>query len=256
MATRFGIIASGLLACTAVVCALAGFARGQDQSTNHSPVVVSAVDENGPEDVGHSPGESDPTDHGSSETAGQPGHGGGHDETDLSHQNASSQQADPTEFRADLAIWTFVVFILLLLLLAKFAWKPILDGLQKREQSVAAMIERAKQDAESAAKNLQQYELKLAGAIEESREIIAQARREAEQAGQSIIDQSRVEAERQLERAKREIDAATNAAVQQLARHSVDTAVDLAGRLIHKEIKPADHTQLIREAIDQFPSHN
>lgn len=50
----------------------------------------------------------------------------------------------PEQFRSDLAIWTFVVFILLLAILWKFAWGPIVAGLEKREESIAHNIDEAK----------------------------------------------------------------------------------------------------------------
>ncbi len=180
----------------------------------------------------------------------------GHDPADLSHQNGTAGLHSPAQFKSDLAIWSLVVFLLLLLILGKFAWGPVMDGLAKREQSVADMIEQARLDAEASAKQLKGYEAQLAKAADESREIIAQARVAAEESGQKIVEAARTEADRQLQRATAEIDAAKNAAIQQLAERSVDTAVQLAGRMIHKEIKPADHSTLIREAIDQFPSSN
>src|SRR4051794_33128053 len=61
-------------------------------------------------------------------------HGGGHhDQYDLSHANAGPNLNKPEEFKSDLAIYTFVVFMLLLALLTKFAWGPISQGLAKRE---------------------------------------------------------------------------------------------------------------------------
>ena len=84
---------------------------------------------------------------------------------------------DPTEIRSDLALWTLVVFLLLLGLLLKFAWRPIIDGLEKREHAIAAMINEAKLSAEKAADQLAQYEARLAAASAEAQQLITRARR-------------------------------------------------------------------------------
>src|SRR5690242_1631023 len=81
-----------------------------------------------------------PTEHG--HAAGGHGHGAG----------AAGVSNDPTEFKGDLAIWTFCVFVILLIILSKFAWGPISAGLEKREHHIAehiAAAERSHQDAKA-----------------------------------------------------------------------------------------------------------
>ncbi len=184
------------------------------------------------------------------------GHGGHHDPTDLSHQNAGPQLEDPSQFRSDLAIWTFVVFLCLLLILGKFAWGPVMDGLEKREQSIAAMIEEAKQGQEKAAEQLKQYEAKLAAAGEEAQRLVAQARKDAEAAKERILAEAQQAASRERQRAVEDIQVAKNVALQEITKTGVDLAVNLAGRIVRQQLKAEDHSQLIREAMDQLPSRN
>lgn len=179
-----------------------------------------------------------------------------HDPTDLSHLNASPQIEDPSQFRSDLAIWTFVVFLCLLLILGKFAWGPIMEGLEKREQSIATMIEEAKLGQAKAAEQLKQYEAKLAAAGEEARELVAQARRDAESAKDRILAEAQQAADRQRQRAIEDIQVAKNVALQEITATSVNLAVDLAGRIVRQQLNAEDHSQLIREAMNQLPSHN
>jgi F-type H+-transporting ATPase subunit b len=192
--------------------------------------------------------------------AGHAAHGGGHDAhhdpTDLSHLNAGPQLNDPSQFRSDLAIWTFVVFFCLLLILGKFAWGPVMSGLDQREESIAAMIEEAKQGQEKAAEQLKQYEAKLAAAGEEARELVAQARKDAESAKDRIVAEAQAAADRQRQRAIEDIRVAKNVALQEMTEKSVDLAVSLAGRIVRQQLKAEDHSQLIREAMDQLPSRN
>lgn len=184
------------------------------------------------------------------------GHDAHHDSTDLSHMNAGPQLNDPSQFRSDLAIWTFVVFFCLLLILGKFAWGPVMDGLDQREQSIATMIEEAKQGQEKAAEQLKQYEAKLAAAGEEARELVARARKDAETAKDRILAEAQQAADRQRQRAIEDIQVAKNVALQEITEKSVDLAVNLAGRIVRQQLKAEDHSQLIREAMDQLPSRN
>jgi F-type H+-transporting ATPase subunit b len=194
------------------------------------------------------------SDHGSGDhDAHDAGHGDAHD---LSHANASAAMNSPQEFRSDLAIWTFVVFVCLLVILGKFAWGPIMEGLEKRERSIAAMIEEAKQGQENAAEQLKQYEAKLAAAGEEARELVAQARKDAETAKDRILAEAQQAADRQRQRAIEDIQVAKNVALQEMTEKSVDLAVNLAGRIVRQHLKAEDHSQLIREAMDQLPSRN
>ena len=187
-------------------------------------------------------------------------HGGGHDahhdSTDLSHMNAGPQLDDPSQFRSDLAIWTFVVFLCLLLILGKFAWGPVMEGLDRREQSIASMIAEAKQGQERASEQIKQYEAKLAEAGEEARQLVAQARQDAEAAKDRIVAEAQEAADRQRQRAVEDIQVAKNVALQEMTEKSVDLAVNLAGRIVRQQLKAEDHSQLIREAMDQLPSRN
>jgi len=179
-----------------------------------------------------------------------------HDPHDLSHQNATSSLHDSLEVRSDLAIWTFVVFIFLLAVLGKFAWGPVMQGLEKREQSIAAMIDEARRGQEQAAEQLKQYEAKLAAAGEEARELVTQARKDAESAKDRILAEAQQAADRQRQRAVEDILVAKNIALQEITKTSVDLAVNLAGRIVRQQLKAEDHSQLIREAMDQLPSRN
>ena len=179
-----------------------------------------------------------------------------HDPHDLSHANASHDLTAPQAIKSDAAIFTVVIFLLLLLILIKFAWKPIAHGLELREKGIADKIEQARLAAEQATAQLQQYEAKLAAATAEAQQIVAQARQDAEAAGQKLIAEAQSAAAKERERAVADIGAAKNQALQEIAERSVDTAVTLARNIIRREVRPADHEQLIQDALKQFPAAN
>ncbi len=175
---------------------------------------------------------------------------------DRGHMNPTPALTAPEEVRYDLAIYTFVVFALLMLLLWKFAWGPIAKGLDARETAIAKMIEDAKMASETASKQLQQYELKLTQASEEAGRIIAEARRQADTVAASIRSEAEAAAQRERDRAVAEIETAKNQALREIAQKSVTTAVDLAGKIIRREVREADHQQLIAESLSRFSNSN
>jgi len=170
---------------------------------------------------------------------------------DAEHSGAST---DPLSVDPDLAIWTFVVFVVLLAVLRKFAWGPILSALEGREHHIAEHIAQAERNHEQAKQLLGQYEQKLAAAAAEVRDMLDEARRDAEKAKQSILAEAKSGADAERLRALRDIETAADAALESLAKRSADLAVDLAGKILQSKLTPAEHSRLIEEAMAKFPA--
>jgi F-type H+-transporting ATPase subunit b len=159
---------------------------------------------------------------------------------------------NPLSFETDLALWTAVVFLVLLAILGKYAWRPISEALEKREQRIADQIAAAEQANTDARQVLTEYQAKLAGSEAEVREILEKGRREAEDLGRQMLDKTRQDAEHERERALREIDAATAGAVKELAARSADLAVELAGKIVQARLDPTEHARLVEQAVAGF----
>jgi F-type H+-transporting ATPase subunit b len=181
---------------------------------------------------------------------------GRHDDADLSHGNATASLASPADFRFDMAIYSFLVFLILLGVLYKFAWGPIATALDQREQTMHRQIEEARMASEKAAIQLREYEARLAAATEEARHIVAGARKDAENAKDKIVAEARDAAQKERDRAVADITVAKNQALDQIAQKSVQTAVALASNIIRREVKPQEHEALIGEAINEFSKLN
>lgn len=178
-----------------------------------------------------------------------------HDPTDLTHANGSRSIASPDDFKADAAIATFVIFLLLMAILTKFAWKPIAHGLEAREQGIVEKIEQARLAAEKATEQLKEYEARLAAATQEAQQIVGEARKSAETAKEKILGEAQSLAQREREKAVADITSAKNQALREIAEKSVDTAIGLARNIIRREVRPGDHEQLIQDALKQFPNN-
>jgi len=178
------------------------------------------------------------------------------DAYDLGHANAGAQIADPMEWKSNMAIYTFVVFVLRLMILGKFAWGPICEGLDKREQGIADTIEAAKQLNQEAETRLAEHQKLLDGAADEVRTLLEQGRRDAERQKQTILEEAQQAAQAEKHRALREIKAAKNDALSAMAHQSVDAAIDLAGQIVQSQLNEAEHSRLVQEALQHFPSEN
>jgi F-type H+-transporting ATPase subunit b len=167
---------------------------------------------------------------------------------------AATQEAANNVFAGDIgnAVWTVVIFLLVLLVLGKYAWGPLLAGLQAREAYIRESLQTARRDREAAEARLSEYQEKLAAARGEATAIIEEGRRDAEAVKRKIEEQAKQESDKMIERARREIDAATAEATRQLYTLSAHLATELAARIIGRELDPKDHQRLIAEAIDEI----
>jgi F-type H+-transporting ATPase subunit b len=148
-------------------------------------------------------------------------------------------------------IYTVFVFLVLLGLLWKYAWGPMMKALEEREQRIAKRISDAEAAHQQALAKLADYEKKIATAKEEAAEIIAEGKRDVVKVKDEILAEAQAESARTLERAKREIGLAKEAAVQELREKMVELTADLARRVIQREVKAEDHRRFIQDAIAQ-----
>ncbi len=150
------------------------------------------------------------------------------------------------------AIWTLAIFLVVVFVLGKFAWGPLLSGLQNREQFIRDSLEEAKAENEKATALAAEYEQRVLEAKAEATAIVDEGRRDAEVVKDQIEVQAREEAEKMIVRAKREIDIAQRTAVKEIYVTSAQLATDLASRIIGREINADDHERLIAESIDRI----
>ena len=160
----------------------------------------------------------------------------------------------PSLFTGNLgnAFWTLLSFGAVIFILAKYAWKPILTGLNKREGFIRDSLEQARQERAEAERTHAQYDERLHQARDEASAIVEEARRDAEVVKRSIQEEARTEAEAMITRARQEVQLARDTAVGELYGLAADLATEAAGRIIRRQLSPADHAELVRESIAQL----
>jgi F-type H+-transporting ATPase subunit b len=178
-------------------------------------------------------------------------HGPNAAHTDAAH--AEQAGPDPLAVDVDLAVWTLIIFLLLMFVLKKFAWGPIAAGLDQRERTIAEHIAVAESASAEGKRLLAEYEKKLAAAQDEVRGILDQARKHAEHVHQEILEKGREEAAAEIKRGKREIETAKDEALAALAEASANQAVELAGKILGSRLDAGNHRSLIEQSLASFP---
>jgi F-type H+-transporting ATPase subunit b len=148
------------------------------------------------------------------------------------------------------ALWTVIIFVLVLVVLGKYAWGPILSNLQARENFIFESLEKAKKDRDEAEARLKQYEERLASARAEASAIVDEGRRDADVVKRRIEEEAREESNRIIDRARREIQIATDTATKELYMLAAHLATDMAARIVGKELTVQDQERLIAESIE------
>ena len=154
----------------------------------------------------------------------------------------------------DLAIFTVITFALFLFVLKKMAWKPMIEGLDKREGKIQAALSDAEHARIKSEKLLADHQHKLDRVQDQVREILAEARRDAEVTKNDIITTAQREADASKNRALVEIQRAKDAALDELFDQMSGTVAKATQQVVGRSLTGADHERLIREALQEFSS--
>lgn len=166
--------------------------------------------------------------------------------------DAHGGKRDIFEVALDLGLWTVVVFVLLLIILKKYAWGPMLEGLKKREENLHAAIEEARRAREEAASLRQMIDQEKAKMGEQVREAIDEARRDAARMAEDMKAQARAEIQADRERLRREIELARDQALAQLWQQTAQLATLVSAKVIHRQLDGDDHRRLVEEALAEL----
>jgi F-type H+-transporting ATPase subunit b len=149
------------------------------------------------------------------------------------------------------AIWTLAIFVIVVIVLGKFAWGPVLGLLQQREQFIHRALADAKRDRDEAEARLKEYAAKLQSAHAEAATLVEEARRDAERLREEIRQRAKSDAEKLIAGAERQIQLQTNRALEQIRREAVDLSVMIASKIIQRNLTKEDNERLIDEALKQ-----
>lgn len=149
-------------------------------------------------------------------------------------------------------IWTALTFGLLLLLLSKTAWKPILKALDTREESIRRSIERAEEAKVEAEKLLEENRRELMRAEEKAQHLIREARELAEKLRSESVGRATAEANKVIEKAREEIERDKQQAILQLHGVVAELAVRAAEKILDEAIDESRQKKLVEKFLNSL----
>ena len=174
--------------------------------------------------------------------------------TALAAEEHGGKEEEVSLFAGDFgnAFFTLAIFILVLVVLARFAWKPLLKALQNREKYIRDTLEAARRDRQDYEQRLRDLETRMNKAREDASAIVEEGRRDGEQVKRRIEEEARKNADALIDRAKREIGIARDSALKDLYEQSSQLAMLMAGSVLRRQLGPEDEQRLITDALAEL----
>jgi F-type H+-transporting ATPase subunit b len=170
------------------------------------------------------------------------------------HEEAKGGLLTPS---GGLMVWTLLVFVLLWVILTRFAFKPLTAAVEARERTLTEAIENARRDREEAARLLEEQQRQIEAARTEAQRVIVEGRATGERLRNEMLEQTRLQQQELLERARRDIEAEKERAIVDLRREAVDLAIAGAGRVIERNLDDQANRKLVEgflASIDTAPA--
>ncbi|RJQ33157.1 MAG: ATP synthase F0 subunit B [Actinobacteria bacterium] len=150
-----------------------------------------------------------------------------------------------------LIIWTLLAFGTLLVLLKRFAFKPILGVLEEREKRVAQSLDKADKTRVEADRLLADYKKQMKEAKSQAQKVIEEAKLAGEKTKQEIIAAANDQAQELIDKAKKQIDKERKKALEEIQKVSADLILSAASSVIGKSLSGQDHQKLIEQYLDE-----
>ena len=163
----------------------------------------------------------------------------------LASEPEASGPVNLLEPKAGLMFWTLIIFVLLCVVLAKFAFKPLFAAVEAREKALEDAIEGAKRDRAEAAELLAQHRAQLESGRGEAQKLIADGRAISEKMRSDMMTQTKQQQEEMIEQARRVIEGEKMAAIASLRSEAVDLAIAGASRVIEQNLDSTNNRRIV-----------
>jgi F-type H+-transporting ATPase subunit b len=154
-----------------------------------------------------------------------------------------------------LIIWTIITFVLLLFVLGKFAWKPLLESLHSREKEISDSLAKAEEAKKEAERMIAENKLAMEKANADTARLISESRSIAEQLKNDIIAKANENAKKLLEQAKVEIGREKESAMAQLRNEVADLSITMAEKILDESLDGAKQKKMVDTVIQQMQSN-
>ena len=161
---------------------------------------------------------------------------------------------DLVKFDPGLAIWTIFTFLVLVALLSKFAWKPLMLMLDTRQES----IKKSLADAETAKRELERLQEESSHIIRKARveaeSILSKSWSDAEKLREEMKVKAKAEADAIVKESQRQIEIETGRALRQIRSEVADLSIAIASKVIQRNVSKEDNDRLIQDTLKQIES--
>ena len=155
----------------------------------------------------------------------------------------------PLAINTALIIWTFLIFGIVLVVLSRTAWPAILGAVEQRETHIRELLEGAERDRAAAAAAAEENRRLLEETRAKAHEAINEARLQGEAMRAEVLATSRREQQEMMERARRDIAAEREGALESVRREAVDLSIRAAEKLVRRTLDGEDNRRLVREYL-------
>jgi len=151
-----------------------------------------------------------------------------------------------------LFIWSVITFLILVALLYKFAFNPLMRMQKARQDQIHQSIVEAEKLRDEAQELLVSYKQQLSAAREEAASIVDRARKAGESTKAEVLEEARVQAEATLAKARQQIERDTNQALQRIREEVADLTIAATEKVARTSLSQEDQLRLIQEAINEI----
>lgn len=152
---------------------------------------------------------------------------------------------------ANVMTWTLIIFLILLFVLMKFAFPPILGYAAAREKRIQDALDESKRQREEAERLLETQRHELARARGEAQQLIAEGRQGADKIRQELLTRAKAEQEELITRAKADIEAERLKAVESVRREAVDIALAAAAKLVGQRLDSENDRRIVNDFLNR-----
>lgn len=157
------------------------------------------------------------------------------------------------EINPGLSLWTIITFILLLVLLKRLAWRPLVDALTSREESIRESLAQAEHARREAHRLMEENQKQIANAHAEFQRVLREAREEAEKLRAKRKQEAEAEARKIIDQGKMEIEREKESALLQLRGEVADLAILAASKILDETLDEKKHRKLVDDFLRNFP---
>jgi F-type H+-transporting ATPase subunit b len=149
-------------------------------------------------------------------------------------------------------IWTWLIFVVLLLVLRKWAWGPILGALETREKRIQDVLDGAAHERGEAAKLLEEQRKLLDESRDQAQQILADSRKAGERVRAEIVEEARKQGDQIVGRAREDIERERDHALELLRREAVDLSISAASRVLSREVDSSENRRLVEDYLESL----